>query len=153
MADVGSHHFVKSGAGVLVPQPSADPHDPLNWSKLWKTCCITAATSVTFTQGFGPLALAPMFPDLIQAFDSDLASVVKFTGVAILVLGFSNFIWVPISSSFGRRPVYIASQVICLVASIWRAVAKDYGSFMGACVLNGIGAGTAICSVDACDNR
>ncbi len=32
MADVGSHHFVKSGSGagrVLVPQPSADPHDPL----------------------------------------------------------------------------------------------------------------------------
>ena len=32
MTDVGSHHFVKSGVGsdrVLVPQPSADPHDPL----------------------------------------------------------------------------------------------------------------------------
>ena len=32
MADVGSHHFVKSSANsdrVLVPQPSDDPHDPL----------------------------------------------------------------------------------------------------------------------------
>lgn len=32
MSDVGSHHFVKSSLGstnVLVPQPSADPHDPL----------------------------------------------------------------------------------------------------------------------------
>ena len=31
MADVGSHHFVKSGKSdrVLVPQPSQDPHDPL----------------------------------------------------------------------------------------------------------------------------
>ncbi|KAK1043001.1 hypothetical protein LTR33_015468, partial [Friedmanniomyces endolithicus] len=27
MADVGSHHFVKGGSQVLVPQPSADPHD------------------------------------------------------------------------------------------------------------------------------
>ena len=26
---------------------------------------------------------------------------------------------------------------------IWRALAKDYNSFMGACVLNGIGAGPA----------
>jgi MFS family permease len=143
MADVGSHHFVKSGSGVLVPQPSADPHDPLNWSPFWKACCITASTSVTFTQGMGPLALAPMFPDLIAAFDSDLANVVKFTGVAILVLGFSNFIWVPISSSFGRRPVYIFSQLVCLASSIWRARAMAYGSFMGACVLNGLGAGPA----------
>jgi predicted RNA binding protein YcfA (HicA-like mRNA interferase family) len=32
MADVGSHHFVKSKASpdrVLVPQPSEDSHDPL----------------------------------------------------------------------------------------------------------------------------
>jgi len=32
MADVGTHHFIKSSAisgPVLVPQPSDDPHDPL----------------------------------------------------------------------------------------------------------------------------
>jgi len=30
MVDLPSHHFVKSsGAGVLVPQPSDDKHDPL----------------------------------------------------------------------------------------------------------------------------
>jgi hypothetical protein len=34
-----------------------------------------------------------MFPDYIHEWDSDIASVVQFTGVAILVLGFSNFIW------------------------------------------------------------
>lgn len=48
---------------------------------------------MSFAQGMGPLALAPMFPYLIEAFDSDLASVVQFTGVCILVLGFSNFFW------------------------------------------------------------
>jgi hypothetical protein len=36
---------------------------------------------------------APMFGDYIVAFDSNLTDVVQFTGVAILVLGFSNFIW------------------------------------------------------------
>lgn len=34
-----------------------------------------------------------MFGDYIKEFNSDLESVVQFTGVAILVLGFSNFIW------------------------------------------------------------
>lgn len=34
-----------------------------------------------------------MFGDYIEAFDSNLTNVVQFTGVAILVLGFSNFIW------------------------------------------------------------
>ena len=54
---------------------------------------MTLATAVSFTQGFGPLALAPMFPNLMKSFDRDLASVVQFTGVCILVLGFSNFFW------------------------------------------------------------
>lgn len=83
-----------------------------------------------------------IWPDYyIEEFNASLADVVQFTGIAILVLGFSNFIWVPISSSFGRRVVYITSQLVCLGSMIWRARAQSYGSFMGACVLNGIGAG------------
>ncbi|KAI9690154.1 MAG: hypothetical protein M1822_009115 [Bathelium mastoideum] len=146
MTDVGSHHFVKAGGSsdkVLVPQPSNDPHDPLNWSRMWKLLTITASSYVTFCQGFGPLSLAPMFPYYVIDFNCSLPDAIQFTGVCILVLGFSNFIWVPISTSFGRRPVYILSQLICLGSCIWRARAKTYGSFMGACVLNGIGAGPA----------
>jgi len=48
-----------------------------------------------------------------------------------------------LSTSFGRRPVYILSQIICFGSSIWRAKATTYSSFMGACILNGIGAGPA----------
>ena len=50
---------------------------------------------------------------------------------------------VPLSTSFGRRPVYLASLLICFGSAIWRAKAQTYGSFMGACVLNGIAAGPA----------
>src|SRR5947209_14041403 len=56
MADIGTHHFVKSGDKshrVLVPQPSDDKHDPLNWSLSWKIAAITASSFVTFMQGFG----------------------------------------------------------------------------------------------------
>jgi len=143
MTDVGSHHFVKSTEGVLVPQPSDDPHDPLNWSPKWKTLAMAASTSVSFTQGFGPLALASAFPYYMEAFDCTLAQAIQFTGVSILVLGFSNFIWVPLSTSFGRRGVYITSQLVCLGSMVWRARAQTYNSFMGACILNGIGAGPA----------
>ncbi|OKO90331.1 hypothetical protein PENSUB_13464 [Penicillium subrubescens] len=146
MADVGTHHFVKSSAKsdrVLVPQPSQDPHDPLNWNRFWKLSAMAISTATSFSQGLGPLALAPMFPQLMESFNSDLAGVVQFTGVCILVLGFSNFFWIPIQTSYGRRPVLIFSTLICLVSNIWRALATSYGSYMGACVLNGFGAGPA----------
>ncbi|KAL2388141.1 hypothetical protein RJ035_003580 [Blastomyces gilchristii] len=73
MTDVGSHQFVKCSDRVLVPQPSQEPSDPLNWSPFWKACAMFLSTAVTFTQAFGPMALAPMFPQLIQEFDTDLA--------------------------------------------------------------------------------
>lgn len=107
MADVGTHHFVKGSSSktVLIPQPSDDPHDPLNWSSGWKAACITSAAMVTFSQGFGPLALAPMFPALMQSFECSLEEAVQFTGVCILVLGFSNFIWYVRSTSTWRRRI------------------------------------------------
>jgi MFS family permease len=118
-------------------------HHPQNWSIKWKFLAITSSSLVSFSQGFGPLALAPAFGYYIEEFHCSLADAIQFTGISILILGFSNFIWVPLSSSFGRRIVYIASQLICLASVIWRAKAQSYGSFLGACILNGIGAGPA----------
>ncbi|OIW24795.1 MFS general substrate transporter [Coniochaeta ligniaria NRRL 30616] len=144
MADVGSHHFVKSEGRshhVLVPQPSADPHDPLNWTKAWKLSALLAVSTMSFTQGFAPLAVSPTFGYLMKDYHRSLADVIQFTSVTILVLGFSNFFWVPISTSFGRRPVLILSQIVCLASHIWRAKASSYNQFMGAAVLSGIGAG------------
>lgn len=51
MRDIGTHHFVKAGSGlnnVLVPQPSDDPADPLNWSLKWKLSTIVTSNFVTF---------------------------------------------------------------------------------------------------------
>lgn len=96
MRDVGSHHFVKSGDSnhrVLVPQPTDDKHDPLNWTFWWKTSAITVSTYISFVQGFGPLALAPQFEYYMRDFKCSLADAIQFTGICILVLGFSNFIW------------------------------------------------------------
>ncbi|KAJ4168713.1 hypothetical protein NW754_010641 [Fusarium falciforme] len=144
MADIGSHHFVKSedkSHRVLVPQPSSSPHDPLNWSTRWKVSALVAVSTMSFTQGFAPLALGPMFGYLMEDYNTSLTNVIQFTGVTILVLGFSNFFWVPVSTSFGRRPVLIFSQIVCLASHVWRAKATTYNGFMGAAIVSGIGAG------------
>lgn len=98
---------------------------------------------VTFAQGLGPLATAPIFPQVVEDFHSDLAGVVHFTGVTILFLGFSNFLWVPLSNTFGRRFVLLTSSLLCIGSYAWKAEASSYSSFMGAAVLTGIAAGPA----------
>jgi hypothetical protein len=81
MADFGTHHFVKeTGAKgpVLVPQPSNNPHDPLNWTRKRKFLIIFIANFFSFSLGFGPLALSPQFGAYIEAFNSDLPGVIQF---------------------------------------------------------------------------
>ncbi|KAL1382007.1 serine/threonine kinase 16 [Phyllosticta capitalensis] len=136
MSDVSNGLF-------LVPQPENDEHDPLNWSHAWKISAISVTSYVSFVQGFGPLALAPMFSYYVEDFNCTLSEAVQFSGVCILVLAFSNFIWVPISNSWGRRPAMIFSTLICMGSSLWRAEANSYWSFMGACIMDGVGAGPA----------
>lgn len=51
-------------------------------------------------------------------------------GVSILVLGFSNFFWVPVATQFGRRPAAILSCIVSMGAMIWKAKAETSSSFM-----------------------
>jgi MFS family permease len=62
-------------------------------------------------------------------------------GVCILVLGFSNFIWVPFARAFGRRPMLLVSTLLGIGAAIWRARARSYDSFLGASIVSGIACG------------
>jgi len=81
MADFGTHHFVKetgSKGPVLVPQPTNNPHDPLNWTWKRKAVVIAIANMFSFMLGFGPLALPPQFGVYIQDFNSDLPGVIQF---------------------------------------------------------------------------
>ena len=60
-------------------------------------------------------------------------------GLQVLVAEYT--LRIPLSSTFGRRPVLLASTLVSLASCIWRAEARSYNSFMGASILNGIGAG------------
>lgn len=64
-----------------------------NWTPVWKALAVATVLVSTFVQGFGPLALAPMFGYYIEDFNRSLTDVVQFVGVCILVLGFSNLFW------------------------------------------------------------
>ena len=58
----------------------------------------------------------------------------------MLALGYANFVIIPCSDVFGRRIVLLVCAAISLGSYIWQALATSYNSFLGARVLNGIGA-------------
>ncbi|KAG9854376.1 MFS general substrate transporter, partial [Aureobasidium melanogenum] len=140
MTDVADVHLKHAGKHTLVPQPTNDPNDPLNWSRTWKWLTMSSMALCTFNYGVGPLSLAPQVPYYMRDFDSSLPAVINFVGVSILILGFTNFIWVPLSRGLGRRPVAIITTLITMASCIWRARATSYNSFLGASIFCGIGA-------------
>lgn len=94
----------------------------------------------TFNWVFSPLSLAPQVPYYMESFDTTLPQVINIIGVSVLVLGFTNFIWVPFARGFGRRPMALLTTLITTASCIWRAKATTYTSFLGAALLCGLGA-------------
>ncbi|KUJ17087.1 MFS general substrate transporter [Mollisia scopiformis] len=125
---------------VLVPEPSDQPDDPLNWSPTWKTIVIVNQAFFVFISILTPLAIAPLTPIFIEEFHKTLPQVNMLFGAAAMALGYANFIIVPFSNIFGRRPSILICGLICILANIWQARVTSYNSFIGARVIGGLGA-------------
>jgi MFS family permease len=87
-----------------------------------------------------PFAIPPLSPIFIQTFHKTLPEVNMLFGAAAIALGYANFIIVPFSNIFGRRPTILICGLICVLANIWQALVTSYPSFIGARVISGLGA-------------
>ncbi|KAK8127835.1 MFS general substrate transporter [Apiospora sp. TS-2023a] len=128
------------GELVLVPHPSNNSDDPLNWSATWKTIIIANQFVFVFISIMTPLAIAPMTQIFEAEFHKTLPQVNMLFGAAAITLGYANFLIVPAANVFGRRPVIIVCGLICILANIWQGLVTSYPSFIGARVISGIGA-------------
>ncbi|CAK7221338.1 hypothetical protein SEUCBS140593_004537 [Sporothrix eucalyptigena] len=122
------HHTIEEKHIHLVPEPSADPGDPLNW----------------------PIAL----PDLVTAFatfdtSGNAAGIESFSNLTHLIavnsfmLGASAVWWVPLSNTFGRRPIILINLLVMCLGSVWCGKAKSYNSLLAARIIQGCGGGAA----------
>lgn len=141
---------------ILIPTPSKDPNDPLNWSQAYKfyiasiiclammMCNFLAAgptiaiisTTQDFFEGASPAT------DVGHYIDS-ISKVSYFFTTTSLMQGLGNFFWVPIANKYGRRPTYIMSYVIYLACGIWLCYERSYHGFLAGRIIMGFGAGAA----------
>ncbi|KAH7031562.1 major facilitator superfamily domain-containing protein [Microdochium trichocladiopsis] len=125
---------------VLIPQPSENLNDPLNWSPTWKIIVIVNQFVFVFVSIMTPLCIAPMTLILEAEFHKTLPEVNMLFGAAAITLGYANFIIVPCANVVGRRPVIAICGLICVLANVWQACATSYPSLIGARVISGVGA-------------
>ncbi|OHE99531.1 hypothetical protein CORC01_05109 [Colletotrichum orchidophilum] len=139
---------------ILIPTPSADPNDPLNWPQWYKYYMVglicVAMMMCNFLAAGPSIALLDTALEFFPAAATDtnvlnlaIARTAYFFTTTALLQGVGNFFWVPLANKFGRRSVYIASYSIYFACTIWLIFDRSYGGFLSGRILIGFGAGAA----------
>lgn len=141
LVDVGQTRTdVKLGDGdiVLIPQPSTDPNDPLNWSQIRKMIFMVQAIFSTFMI----CVLTAIFGVAMEGFASvgiSTNTVNQGTSASFILFGWMNLLYQPLSSSYGRRFLVLMMTFGCGVAAVmWNAYTFSAGSYYGSRILQGI---------------
>jgi MFS family permease len=123
----------------LYPTPSADPNDPLNWSKFRKglnfilVCFFVLWTFVQLDIGF--TAWGPIQEEL--NFSIDLLNAGAAVNYAALAIGCVFFI--PLVHKYGRRPIYLLSSALQFASCVWQAKTYTAGDLIGSSIISGLG--------------
>ncbi|KAK3109905.1 hypothetical protein LTR53_016360 [Teratosphaeriaceae sp. CCFEE 6253] len=104
---------------ILIPQPSASPADPLNWSlarrdSITAILCLLSVIAATLS----PL-LAANTLTLTLYFEHSFTDVALLTGYHLLGVGLAGFIFVASARVWGKRHLYLLGTVVIIVSSAW----------------------------------
>ncbi|EEH37857.2 member of major facilitator superfamily multidrug-resistance protein [Paracoccidioides lutzii Pb01] len=125
---------------ILVPQPSDDPNDPLNWP-LHKRDTILAILSLAsvFCATTSPL-LAANTATIAIGFRISFTKAALLTGYHLCGVGVAGLLFVPSARVWGKRHLYLLGCVIMIVSSAWGGASRrSYTSLLWARIFQGIG--------------
>ncbi|RDL31070.1 Uncharacterized protein BP5553_09859 [Venustampulla echinocandica] len=140
------YHHEHTNEIILIPTPSQDPNDPLNWSKARKYYMATLICLAMFMCNF--LAAGPTIAIVETAMDffpaagpagmvGAISKTSYFFTCTALLQGVGNFFWMPLVNKYGRRPVYLASYALYFAVALWLSFTNSYASFLTARILMG----------------
>ncbi|KAL8922954.1 MAG: hypothetical protein Q9208_004916 [Pyrenodesmia sp. 3 TL-2023] len=125
---------------ILVPQPSDDPNDPLNWP-LWKrdVILVILSTISVIASTLSPL-LAANTVTLAILFERDFTQMALLTGYHLCGVGVAGFIFVASARIWGKRHLYLLGTILIIISSAWGgASGTNYASLLWARVIQGVG--------------
>ncbi len=101
---------------VLVPAPSADPDDPLNWSRKRKMLSSASLAMYTLMVGIASAAIYSVLEPIADDTGLTLGDLNAGTGYMFLAFGWRCLLWQPVALQWGKRPVYLFSMLATLVS-------------------------------------
>ncbi|KAK4652487.1 hypothetical protein QC762_502750 [Podospora pseudocomata] len=126
---------------ALFPVPSADPNDPLQWTKFKKHMIMFCACAFSFL-GISALLGPAVYIGLWSAqFNVDPNTAAGLVNYPNLIFGFGSVILVPLYKRYGRRPVMLLSLVAYIGGIIGASQSTTYGGLLAWRIVHAFGSG------------
>ncbi|KAF2402950.1 MFS general substrate transporter [Trichodelitschia bisporula] len=134
----------RSGDIILVPQPSDDPNDPLNWyspnGPNWtkNVIMIILGISVAVTTSLGPMItpglhlLSTRYHVSADEVDSLMLGALQFC------IGFTTFFTAAGATIWGKRPFFVISALVLLATCAWGYTATTWRSLVAMRFIQGM---------------
>ncbi|KAH8891553.1 major facilitator superfamily transporter [Thozetella sp. PMI_491] len=100
---------------ILVPRPSEDPEDPLNWTPRRKILATSCVIVYTICIAIPSSAVYSIVTPLRAATGLSLSDVNNGTGIMFLFYGWGCLIWQPLALQYGKRPAYLFSLIANII--------------------------------------
>ncbi|KAL4936557.1 hypothetical protein BDV06DRAFT_233314 [Aspergillus oleicola] len=124
---------------LLVPQPSDDPNDPLNWP-LWKrdltlfslslVAVLCATTSSVMAAGTVALS---------RYFRKSFMNIALLTGYHLCGTGVAGILIVPTARVWGKRHLFVLGHILMVISCAWAGGSgKSYNSLLWARIFQGV---------------
>lgn len=132
----------KHASVELIPQPSDDPEDPLNWPRWRKHLNFVSLLVMVGLIGGMKTAFVTTNGVMTADYRVSYTSIAALTAIPLMLSSFTGTLCLIASKMVGKRPLYLISLLLVFIGSIWNMTADDsYQSCMAARVFQGLGWG------------
>ncbi|KIV91965.1 hypothetical protein PV10_06450 [Exophiala mesophila] len=114
---------------VLLPQPTAEYDDPLNWSRRRKLLSVIVGLIAVFSADIMTTLLSAALLDIESETGIPLATLNQGVGVQYLLFGWSCLFWQPLGLTIGRRPTLLIGALGMLACSVWTSYVRSSGEW------------------------
>ncbi|KAK4946611.1 hypothetical protein LTR10_014463 [Elasticomyces elasticus] len=125
------NHATKNESGItLVPQPTDDPRDPLNWSRGRKLLTLFIVSFAGFT---GTLQAVGNVSSIFQQgalYNKTGVEITYSVSAATAGLCAGPLFWSPVSRRIGRGGAILWATVLTLVCTVWAACCTGPGDYI-----------------------
>ncbi|KAL6705131.1 hypothetical protein ACN47E_007236 [Coniothyrium glycines] len=122
----------RHGTADLDPLPTMGTADPYNWPVWKKVMNLVFVAFHACMCAFAASAIIPAYEDIAKDLGISLQKTSYLTSLQIAILGGAPLFWRPLSTRYGRRPIFIISLIGSLIFNIGCAKSTSY-AVMAAC--------------------